>query len=267
MRIILADENPDVRYALSVRLTQEPGLNVVGEAAAAQELLTLIEATRPDIVLLDWELPGMPIVDVMVSMRDKMNLSVIVLSTHNGSEQNALAIGADAFVCKTNLPEDLIYTLKKYYTAPSRKMKTRILMIETPMFSHYVKNVTRRTSCGMEIIGGAPDVSDALALNQALGPDVIIVDIRDGSNIGIDKLIKTRNEFPGAIIIGRIKKSDKRFILDAVAAGAMGFVSDQTRVAELIEAISTVRQGFYFLPQNLIPQFSHGLQLQNPPLH
>jgi DNA-binding NarL/FixJ family response regulator len=56
MRILLADNLPKVRFALRVLLEQQPGLEVVGEATDAQDLLIQVEATAPDLVLLRFSL-------------------------------------------------------------------------------------------------------------------------------------------------------------------------------------------------------------------
>ena len=57
MRVLLADDQMKVRSALRLLLEQEPGLSVVGEAAEAKDLLAQVGTERPDLVLLDWELP------------------------------------------------------------------------------------------------------------------------------------------------------------------------------------------------------------------
>ncbi|NIV36854.1 MAG: response regulator, partial [Anaerolineae bacterium] len=59
MRILIADTQPKVRFALQVLLQRQPDLNVVGEANDAQNLLEEVESECPDVVLLGWELPGM----------------------------------------------------------------------------------------------------------------------------------------------------------------------------------------------------------------
>jgi CheY-like chemotaxis protein len=58
MDILLADDHK-VRLAMRVLLEQTPGLTVVGEACNAQDLLAQTNAARPDLVLLDWALPGL----------------------------------------------------------------------------------------------------------------------------------------------------------------------------------------------------------------
>ena len=84
-------------------------MNVVGEAIEADELLAQVETARPDIVLLDWELPGLPRHDVLPALRARCpRLKVIALSGRPEARQAALAAGADAFVSKGDPPEQLL---------------------------------------------------------------------------------------------------------------------------------------------------------------
>ena len=57
MRIVLADDQARVRFALRVLLAQQPGLQVVGEAANGEALLAQVSVVAADVVLVDWELP------------------------------------------------------------------------------------------------------------------------------------------------------------------------------------------------------------------
>jgi len=66
--ILIADDQPRVRHALRLLLEQEPGVNVVGEAAEAKTLLAQVAARCPDLVLLDWGLPGMAAEDLLVPL-------------------------------------------------------------------------------------------------------------------------------------------------------------------------------------------------------
>ena len=58
MRVLIADDQPQVRSALRLLLRQDPAMVVVGEAGDAEEALKLAATRTPDLVLLDWELPG-----------------------------------------------------------------------------------------------------------------------------------------------------------------------------------------------------------------
>ena len=109
MRILLADEQTRVRLALQILLSQEPGVTVVGEVAEATGLLAQIRATRPDLVLLDWGLPGLATIGSLSALHTACpNLSVIVLSGRPEARQLALAAGADEFISKIDPPEKLL---------------------------------------------------------------------------------------------------------------------------------------------------------------
>lgn len=120
MRVFLADDQAKVRSALRLLLEQEPGLRVVGEAAEAEELLVQVQATRPDLMLLDWELPGLALAHSIRSGKQLLsvlhrycpNLRVIALSGQLEARRAALAAGADAFVSKGDPPERLLATLR-----------------------------------------------------------------------------------------------------------------------------------------------------------
>ena len=121
MRIFLADDQAKVRSALRLLLEQEPGLCVVGEATEVEELLTQLKTTRPDLMLLDWELPHLSVAKRSAGSGEHLlsalhiqcpNLRVIALSGRPEARQAALAAGADAFVSKGDPPERLLATLR-----------------------------------------------------------------------------------------------------------------------------------------------------------
>jgi DNA-binding NarL/FixJ family response regulator len=109
MRVLLADDQPKVRLALRLLLEQEQGISVVGEAAEAESLLAQVAAGCPELVLLDWKLPGMAGQDLLVALRQTCTtVRIVVLSGQPEAEQDALCAGADAFVSKTDPPERLL---------------------------------------------------------------------------------------------------------------------------------------------------------------
>ena len=60
MRLFIADADQELRLALQMLLHQEPGMPVVGIAVRAKGLVAQAAASQPDVVLLDWCLPGQP---------------------------------------------------------------------------------------------------------------------------------------------------------------------------------------------------------------
>lgn len=114
MRVLLTeDQTKKMCAALKRLLAQESELSVVGEAAEAMELLTQVQETHPDLVLLDWELPGLPAADLLSALHDlDFPPKVVAFGENREICHEALAAGADAFVSREEPPEWLLTTLR-----------------------------------------------------------------------------------------------------------------------------------------------------------
>jgi DNA-binding NarL/FixJ family response regulator len=109
MRILIADDQAKVRFALRVLLERKPNVEIVGEAANAQDLLAQVKSVHPDLVLLAWELPGPSKEYLPPSLKKACpGLAVIALSGRPEAQGAALNAGADAFVSKGDPPERLM---------------------------------------------------------------------------------------------------------------------------------------------------------------
>lgn len=115
LRILLADKNQNSRSALALLLETRLGATIVGEAPTMESLLEQAATIHPDVVLLDWELPGKPEADRIVVIRSVApGVQVVVISVR--PESALLAVGADAFVNKVDPPEYLLAVLKERNT-------------------------------------------------------------------------------------------------------------------------------------------------------
>jgi DNA-binding NarL/FixJ family response regulator len=85
----------------------------VGESGNSQKLLASLEDVRPDLVLLDCELPGLPTADLLAELyaRDA-TLKVLILCSKTEREQAAPAAGARTFVDRTSHPRQLLTALR-----------------------------------------------------------------------------------------------------------------------------------------------------------
>ena len=115
MRILLADDEPNVRFALRVLLEQRAGYQVVGEVDDMGDLVAGIRTVCPDVVLLDWGFRDSEMDALLPVLRQHCpDLTVIVLSGRPEARQAALAAGADAFVSKTDQPEQLLKVIQSW---------------------------------------------------------------------------------------------------------------------------------------------------------
>ncbi|NLE43726.1 MAG: response regulator transcription factor [Chloroflexi bacterium] len=114
-RVLLADSQSRVRFALRVLLERRIGIQVVGEAGDAYEMMTQVEMTAPDILILAWELPGLAEQGLLAPIRHRFpRLPVIALSGRPEALHAAIEAGADAFVSKADPPERLLQAVTRY---------------------------------------------------------------------------------------------------------------------------------------------------------
>lgn len=113
MRIVIADRQTATRSALSMLLAPEQDVKIVGEAGDKEQLLSMVETTPPDVLLLDWELAESAMADLLVKLRAMApSLKVIALSGRPEAQQAALGAGVDGFVSKGDPPARLLTALR-----------------------------------------------------------------------------------------------------------------------------------------------------------
>jgi DNA-binding NarL/FixJ family response regulator len=113
-RILVADNDARVRSALQTLLREEPEQLTIHETADLHGLARQVSEFRPDLVLLDWELPGRPAAALLLALHGlTYHPKVIVLSARPESERDALTAGADAFVSKSDPPERLLRSFRR----------------------------------------------------------------------------------------------------------------------------------------------------------
>lgn len=114
MNVVLAMRQAQARLALELALSVEPGVTVVGEASETEGLLALARTARPDLVLLEWGLPGRPVPHVLAeAQRLAQPLRFLVLGCDLHLRQPALQAGACAFVLVGDPPELLLTAVRE----------------------------------------------------------------------------------------------------------------------------------------------------------
>lgn len=122
LNILIGDASPRVRFGLRLLLEQQPGWRVTGEAEEAQALLDAVHCGCPDLVLLDWELPGMPAQELLTAIRLACpHLRVVFMSGKDELRQMALQAGADVFAYKADPPEKLLGLMQGLENGLSRE--------------------------------------------------------------------------------------------------------------------------------------------------
>jgi DNA-binding NarL/FixJ family response regulator len=115
IRILIVDDHPVVRQGLSSFLRTVPGLVVVGEAGSGSEAVELTATLHPDVILLDFQMPGMDGVQTAVAIRARFEgVKIIMLSTFSEPEMvtESLRAGAVGYLTKNTPLEQIITTIR-----------------------------------------------------------------------------------------------------------------------------------------------------------
>lgn len=111
IRLMLVDDHAVLREGLRFMLRHADDVQIVSEASDGSEALALLEASRPDVMLLDMNMPGMNGVDTLKVIRERWpEVTVLVLSFHDDPEyvEQALRNGAAGYLLKTVSREELV---------------------------------------------------------------------------------------------------------------------------------------------------------------
>jgi len=116
IEILLVDDEPAVRRGLRMRLAAEPDLRVVGEAADGEAALCLAQTLRPDVVVMDVEMPKMNGIAATQALHAVCpHTAVILLTIHDDADLRARAeaAGVAAFVTKRARSDELLSAVRR----------------------------------------------------------------------------------------------------------------------------------------------------------
>jgi DNA-binding NarL/FixJ family response regulator len=115
IRILACDDHPLIRQGIVGLIADQPDMLLVGEASNGREAIQQFRAHRPDVTLMDLQMPEMSGIDAMSAIRGEFpDARVIVLTTYSGDVQvlRAIKAGARAYLLKTLLHKELLETIR-----------------------------------------------------------------------------------------------------------------------------------------------------------
>lgn len=116
IRLLLIEDQPSVRAGLRLLLAGEPDLILIAEAADGAAAVTLAEQLRPDVALMDVEMPRMDGIAATSALRERLpGCAVVILSLYDdtATRQRARDAGARAFIGKHDSPDKLLAVIRQ----------------------------------------------------------------------------------------------------------------------------------------------------------
>jgi len=123
IRILTVDDHPVLREGIAAVLASESDILLVGEASNGREAIEKFRAHRPDVTLMDLQMPVMDGIDAICAIRkDFPDARIIVLTTYSGDVQavRAFKAGAYGYLLKNMLRKELIETIRCVHDGKKR---------------------------------------------------------------------------------------------------------------------------------------------------
>jgi len=123
IKVLTVDDHPLLREGIAAVLAAEPDIALVGEAASGDEAIRQYRICRPDVTLMDLQMPGMNGIETMIAIRNEFeNARFIILTTYQGDVQalRALKAGASSYLLKNMLRKELLETIRAVHSGRRR---------------------------------------------------------------------------------------------------------------------------------------------------
>jgi len=169
LRVLTIDDHPLVRMGVRSLIDVEPDMELAGEAMDGATGLRLFDQLRPDITLLDLQLPDRSGLDVLRAIRDlQTDAKVVILTTYRGdvSARHALSAGAVGYLLKNALGTELAEAIRIVANGGTRLSPE----IEADLATHRSEDAL--TTREMAILEAAADGSENKEIARQLGISV-----------------------------------------------------------------------------------------------
>ena len=123
IRILTVDDHPLLRKGIAALINAEPDMKLVAEASNGEEAIEAFRSHRPDVTLMDLQMPGLNGLDAIDRIRSEFrDARIIVLTTYTGDIQvlRALRAGARAYILKGHVHKELLEAIRAVHAGQKR---------------------------------------------------------------------------------------------------------------------------------------------------
>ena len=169
IRILTVDDHPLLRKGIAALVNVEDDMKLVAEASSGEEAIEKFRAHRPDVTLMDIQLPGLSGIESLNQIRKEFpNAKIIVLTTYSGDAQvvRAIKAGARAYLLKRQVHRELLETIRAVHTGERRiPPEIAVELVDRPG-----DDLTPREIDVLRLIAGGnanKEIADQLSIGEA----------------------------------------------------------------------------------------------------
>ena len=123
IRVLTVDDHALLREGIAALVNAEPDMTLVAEASTGQEAIEQFRVHRPDVTLMDLQMPGLNGIEAIINICSEFpNARIIVLTTYSGDMQvlRALRAGARGYILKGHVHRELLETIRAVHAGKKR---------------------------------------------------------------------------------------------------------------------------------------------------
>ncbi len=169
IRILTVDDHPLLRKGIAALVNVENDMKLVAEASNGEEAIEQFRLYRPDVTLMDIQMPGLNGIETISQiLKESPNARIIVLTTYSGDVQavRSLKAGARAYLLKRQVHRELLDTIRAVHSGQKRIPQE----IALELVDHPTDNLTPREVDVLQLIAlgnGNKQIADQLSLAEA----------------------------------------------------------------------------------------------------
>ena len=257
VKALIVDDSATLRGILAAILSSG-GIEVIGQLASGQGLLHAITQLSPDIVCLDYNLPGINGIELLKSITSEHPHVAVVMITGETTpalQQAAAEAGSAGFISKPFSQEQIAKEFRliiqtqrflvnvKESSAPLKSSIAAHAVTSKAMVVDDSKTIRAMLIAilskeGIQVVGEVTDGLQAVKMAQELQPDIIFLDVVMPIMGGMEALKQIRKVSPATKVVMITASVSRELVLDAGKEGAAGFIVKPLVPEKVSEAIS-----------------------------
>lgn len=186
IRVLTVDDHPVLREGIAAILEAQPDIELAGEASNGKEAIELFRKLKPDVTLMDLQMPGMNGVEAITAIRHEFPTGRIVVLTSFGGDRlalEAIKAGAVGFLLKGALRRELLDTIRSVH-AGRRHIQSEIAQEIALHAAEDQLNDRERIVLGLVAAGKA---NKQIARELSISEDTVKMNLKNiFSKLGVD---------------------------------------------------------------------------------